>query len=53
MLAPSLETLVALKPDVVIATTDGNREETFTQLDRLHDSGLRRASDDAWPTCST
>lgn len=36
MLAPSLETIVALKPDVVIATTDGNREETFTQLERLH-----------------
>ncbi len=35
MLAPSLETLVALKPDLVVATTAGNREETFTQLERL------------------
>src|SRR5713226_7961248 len=35
MLAPSLETLVALKPDLVIATTAGNREETFAQLARL------------------
>jgi iron complex transport system substrate-binding protein len=35
MLAPSLEAMVALKPDVVIATTSGNREETFTQLERL------------------
>src|SRR5206468_6306931 len=25
-----------MKADVVIATTDGNREETFTQLERLH-----------------
>jgi iron complex transport system substrate-binding protein len=36
MLAPSLETLVALKPDIVIATTAGNREETFTRLEQLH-----------------
>ncbi|HEV8458023.1 MAG TPA: cobalamin-binding protein [Methylomirabilota bacterium] len=35
MVAPSLETMVALKPDLVIATTAGNREETFTQLERL------------------
>jgi iron complex transport system substrate-binding protein len=35
MLAPSLETLVELKPDLVVATTAGNREETFTQLDQL------------------
>ena len=35
MVAPSLETLVALKPDLVVATTAGNREETFTQLERL------------------
>jgi iron complex transport system substrate-binding protein len=35
MLAPSLETLVALKPDLVVATTAGNREETFTQLAEL------------------
>lgn len=35
MLAPSLEAMVALKPDLVIATTAGNREETVTQLERL------------------
>jgi len=35
MLAPSLETLVALRPDLVVATTAGNREETVTQLGRL------------------
>ena len=35
MLAPSLETLVALKPDIVMATTAGNREETFTQLEQV------------------
>ncbi len=35
MLAPSLETVVALRPDLVVATTAGNREETFAQLERL------------------
>jgi iron complex transport system substrate-binding protein len=35
MLAPSLETLVTLKPDLVVATTAGNREETFAQLEQL------------------
>ncbi len=35
MLDPSLETLVALKPDLVVATTAGNREETYTALERL------------------
>lgn len=35
MLAPSLETMVALKPDLVVATTSGNRHETFDQLARL------------------
>jgi len=35
MLAPSLEAMVALKPDLVVATTAGNREETVAQLDRL------------------
>jgi iron complex transport system substrate-binding protein len=35
MLAPSLETIVALRADLVIATTAGNREETFNQLARL------------------
>ena len=35
MLAPSLETIVTLRPDLVVATTAGNREETFDQLARL------------------
>ncbi|HTO12236.1 MAG TPA: cobalamin-binding protein [Candidatus Binatia bacterium] len=35
MVNPSLETLVTLKPDLVIATDEGNREETFQQLARL------------------
>lgn len=35
MVNPSLETLVTLRPDLVIATTEGNRDETFAQLGRL------------------
>jgi len=35
MLSPNLETLVTLKPDLVVATRSGNREETFDQLKRL------------------
>lgn len=35
MLAPSLETIVTLRPDLVIATDAGNRQETFAQLQRL------------------
>jgi iron complex transport system substrate-binding protein len=35
MVNPNLETLVALKPDLVIATDEGNREETVRQLRRL------------------
>lgn len=35
MLAPSLEGMVSLKPDLVVATSAGNRQETFDQLDRL------------------
>jgi iron complex transport system substrate-binding protein len=35
MVAPSLEAIVALKPDLVIATTEGTREDTVTQLSRL------------------
>jgi iron complex transport system substrate-binding protein len=35
MLAPSLETVVRLRPDVVVATPAGNREETFDQIERL------------------
>ena len=36
MISPSLETIVALRPDLVVATTAGNRQETFDQLARLH-----------------
>ncbi len=36
MIDPSLETIVALKPDLVIVTSSGNREETFKQIIRLH-----------------
>jgi iron complex transport system substrate-binding protein len=35
MLAPSLEGMVSLKPDLVVATNAGNRQETFDQLERL------------------
>ena len=35
MLAPSLEVIVRLKPDLAIVTPSGNREETFEQLERL------------------
>lgn len=35
MLAPSLETVVALRPDLVVATDSGNSDETRVQLERL------------------
>lgn len=35
MVAPNLEGIVALKPDLVIATDAGNRQETVVQLQRL------------------
>jgi iron complex transport system substrate-binding protein len=35
MLAPSLESIVALRADLVIATDSGNRQESFDQLRRL------------------
>jgi iron complex transport system substrate-binding protein len=35
MVNPDLEALVALRPDLVVATDEGNREETFQQLERL------------------
>ena len=35
MVNPNLEAIVALKPDLVIATTEGGREETVAQLKRL------------------
>jgi iron complex transport system substrate-binding protein len=35
MVNPNLETLVGLRPDLVIATDEGNREETVRQLARL------------------
>jgi iron complex transport system substrate-binding protein len=35
MIDPSLETMVAMRPDLVIATDSGNQRETFVQLHRL------------------
>jgi cobalamin transport system substrate-binding protein len=35
MVAPSLEAVAALRPDLIVATTEGTREDTFTQLTRL------------------
>jgi cobalamin transport system substrate-binding protein len=35
MIAPNLETIVALRPDLVIATTSGNRAETFAKLKQI------------------
>ena len=35
MVNPSLETIVALRPDLVIVTSAGTREETFRQIIRL------------------
>jgi iron complex transport system substrate-binding protein len=35
MLAPNLELIVALKPDLIVTTTEGSRRETFDQLERL------------------
>jgi iron complex transport system substrate-binding protein len=35
MINPSLEHVVGLKPDLVVATDEGNREETIQQLRRL------------------
>jgi iron complex transport system substrate-binding protein len=35
MISPSLERIATLKPDVVIATTSGNRLDTFTKLQQI------------------
>jgi len=35
MVAPSLEAIVGLKPDLVVATTEGSREDAIVQLRRL------------------
>lgn len=35
MVSPSLETIVALRPDVVLVTSEGNSQETLEQLRRL------------------
>jgi len=35
MVNPNLETLVTLRPDLVFATDEGNREDTIRQLERL------------------
>jgi iron complex transport system substrate-binding protein len=32
---PSIEKIVSLKPDIILATADGNRKETVLQLERL------------------
>lgn len=32
---PSIEKIVALKPDLILATADGNRKDTVEQLERL------------------
>jgi iron complex transport system substrate-binding protein len=32
---PSIEKIIALKPDLIIATADGNRKDTVRQLERL------------------
>jgi len=32
---PSIEKIVSLKPDLIIATADGNRKETVRQLERI------------------
>jgi iron complex transport system substrate-binding protein len=34
-LTPSIETIVSLHPDLVIASADSNREETFRQLEQV------------------
>jgi len=36
MVAPNLEVIVALRPDLVVATDAGTRRETFEQLSRLN-----------------
>jgi len=33
---PSIEKIVSLKPDLIIATADGNRKDTVLQLERLN-----------------
>ncbi len=35
MVNPSLEVILSLQPDLVLATTEGNRESTIRQLDEL------------------
>jgi iron complex transport system substrate-binding protein len=35
MITPSLESIVALRPDLVVATDEGNSQATFDQLARL------------------
>jgi iron complex transport system substrate-binding protein len=35
MVSPSLETIVALRPDLVVVTSEGNSQTTFDQLGRL------------------
>lgn len=35
VISPSLEKIVSLKPDLILATTSGNRRETVTAIERL------------------
>jgi iron complex transport system substrate-binding protein len=35
LVAPNLESIIALRPDLVIATTEGNSQETVAALERL------------------
>lgn len=35
VISPSLEKIAALKPDLILATTSGNRRETVTAIERL------------------
>ncbi len=36
MVAPNLEIIVGLRPDLVVVTSEGTSQETFEQLGRLH-----------------
>jgi ABC-type Fe3+-hydroxamate transport system substrate-binding protein len=49
-LAPNLETIITLKPDLAIATTAGNREETVVQLGRLR-IPVYLVNPTTWGTC--
>jgi hypothetical protein len=50
-LVPNLETIITLKPDLVIATTAGNREETVVQLGGGSGSPSTWSIRPPWETC--